>query len=67
MRLDAPQVRPEEVIETDVCIVGAGLAGLVVAAQLAGTTLDVVLLESGAASFDATPQTLNDGDTRGDD
>jgi choline dehydrogenase-like flavoprotein len=67
MRLDAPHVRPGEAIETDVCIIGAGLAGLVVAAQLAGTSLDVVLLESGAASSDAAAQTLNDGDTRGDD
>jgi choline dehydrogenase-like flavoprotein len=67
MRLNAPNVHPREVIETDVCIVGAGVAGLVVAAQLAETTLDVVVLESGAASSDAAAQTLNDGDIRGDD
>ena len=41
-----------EVITTDVCIIGAGPAGMTVALELADTELDVVILEGGGASSD---------------
>lgn len=43
----------------DVCIVGAGPAGLTLASELARRDLTIVLLESGAADFDAAANALN--------
>ncbi|HUF29888.1 MAG TPA: GMC family oxidoreductase [Gemmatimonadaceae bacterium] len=53
-------------LETDVCIVGAGPAGLVVATALAAGGYDVIVLESGSRESDETIQGLNDGETSGD-
>jgi choline dehydrogenase-like flavoprotein len=52
---------PASARECDVCIVGAGPAGLTVALELAGSGLSVVILESGGADSNATVQDLNDG------
>jgi choline dehydrogenase-like flavoprotein len=43
----------------DVCIAGAGAAGLVLAAELVRQGRRVLLLESGGLSAEADPQTLN--------
>ena len=53
-------------LETDVCIVGSGPAGLVIADRLGAAGRDVVVLESGATGFDAGQQSLNDGVRIGD-
>ena len=37
----------DALLETDVCIVGAGAAGAVIAAELATRGVDVIVLESG--------------------
>lgn len=47
----------------DVCIIGAGPAGLVVASALAGTGLSILVLESGHAHSDAASQTLNEAES----
>lgn len=57
--------REESVLETDLCIVGAGPAGLVLAAQCAAAGMDTSVLESGGARFEAAVQALNDADTAG--
>ena len=57
--------RPDEQIEADVAIVGAGPAGIVLALELARAGRRVVLLESGEESFD--PETQRLGDTVGGD
>ncbi len=54
-----------DVIEPDVCIVGAGAAGLAVASRLEGTGLRVLLLESGGIHPSVPAQRLNRGETRG--
>jgi choline dehydrogenase-like flavoprotein len=54
--IDAPTLPPGRTVRTDVCIVGAGPAGLSVARELAGGPLGVVVLESGAADAEQTPQ-----------
>lgn len=54
------------VLETDVCVVGAGPAGLTLAHALAGGARDVVLVESGAFTSDPAVQRLNDARTIGD-
>lgn len=61
MELDATQVARERTIETELCIIGAGPAGLVVATQLAAAGRDVVILESGTTPDHATAQALNEG------
>ncbi len=66
MELDAGANGARGTLETDVCIVGAGPAGLVVAATLAAAGLDVIVLESGGPAHNAEVQELNDGDTSGD-
>ena len=45
----------------DVAVVGAGAAGCVLAARLAQSGRDVVLLEAGPDLRDATPAELRDG------
>lgn len=66
MEQDATRDPPGRNIDTDVCVIGAGPAGLVVGATLAETGRDVVILESGGAAFDLSAQDLSSGDTTGD-
>lgn len=66
MELDAQAFTDGTTLDTDVCIVGAGPAGLVLAAELIGQRCDVILLESGAARPEAAILGLNDGDSVGD-
>ena len=49
---------PTEVIRSQVCVVGAGIAGLVLAWTLVRRGLDVVVLEAGGRSIDAGGQRL---------
>jgi choline dehydrogenase-like flavoprotein len=53
-------------LETDVCIVGAGPAGLILAAQLLGHGVNVAVLESGAGQPDPGVLALNQGSVVGD-
>ncbi len=52
-------------IETDICIVGAGAAGITLALELEGASRDVCVLESGAFDYDAETQSLADGSNVG--
>jgi choline dehydrogenase-like flavoprotein len=49
-------------IETDLCIVGAGPAGIAIALQFVGTGIDVVVLESGGRRPTANGQALCRGE-----
>ena len=53
-------------LDADICIVGAGPAGLTLASELATRGRRVVLLESGGRNPDPEVQTLNEGTTTGD-
>jgi flavin-dependent dehydrogenase len=44
---DAREVPAGVVLETDVCVVGAGAAGITLARELASAPFGVVVLESG--------------------
>jgi choline dehydrogenase-like flavoprotein len=53
-------------LDADVCIVGAGPAGLALGRELAGLDASVIILESGGLASDREAQELNEGDTLGD-
>ncbi len=50
-----------ETIEVDLLIIGAGPAGITIAKQFAGTSVRVIVLESGGESYDYAAQDLNRG------
>ncbi|MEX2135246.1 MAG: GMC family oxidoreductase [Acidimicrobiia bacterium] len=66
MIIDAESVPSGEAIEADLCIVGAGPAGLTLARQFIGTQHRVYILESGGRALDGRALDLADGENRGD-
>lgn len=52
-------------LKADVCVIGAGAAGITIATTLAKTPLAVCLLESGGLEYDPATQDLYGGQTRG--
>jgi choline dehydrogenase-like flavoprotein len=52
-------------LETDICIVGAGAAGIALATALEGSPLRVALLESGGDGLESASDTLNELDIVG--
>ncbi len=61
MIIDARSLPSEEIIETDICIVGAGTAGITLARELIGQDFRVCLLESGGREPDQATQALYQG------
>jgi choline dehydrogenase-like flavoprotein len=61
MFLDARSLPSGTVIECEVCIVGAGAAGITLAREMIGAGFRVVLLESGGTAFDPDTQELYAG------
>jgi choline dehydrogenase-like flavoprotein len=53
------------VVETNVCVVGAGAAGIAIAREFAERPVDVVLLESGGLGREASVTDLNAGESVG--
>lgn len=66
MELDARSVADGTTMETDVCVIGSGPAGLTIARELAGGGVDVVVIESGTNGQDDSAQRLNEGRVEGD-
>jgi len=65
MVIDARSIPAGEIVESDLCVVGGGAAGITVALQFANRTARVVLLESGGLTPDAATQQLCAGTTTG--
>jgi choline dehydrogenase-like flavoprotein len=61
MFVDARSVPTGSVIETEVCIVGAGAAGITLAREFTQSRFRVILLESGGAAQEQTTQDLYAG------
>ncbi|MBW2399545.1 MAG: GMC family oxidoreductase [Deltaproteobacteria bacterium] len=59
--IDARKEAPKQEIDTDLCIIGAGAAGIAIAREFAGTAVRVTLLESGGRTPDAATQSLYRG------
>jgi choline dehydrogenase-like flavoprotein len=62
---DAREAEDGAQVDTDICIVGAGAAGITLARELIGTPLRVVVLESGGLELDERTQSLYGGENRG--
>jgi choline dehydrogenase-like flavoprotein len=67
LQLDARMLNAARTFECDVCIVGAGPAGLTVALELAARGVSVVILESGGIGPEPAMDALNDGVVVGDE
>ncbi|MEM8951812.1 MAG: GMC family oxidoreductase [Pseudomonadota bacterium] len=52
-------------IEADLCIIGAGAAGITIAHALRDSSLDVVVLEAGGLEIEADSQAIYEGDVVG--
>jgi choline dehydrogenase-like flavoprotein len=63
--IDGRSVPDRKVIHTDICIVGAGPAGITLSREFAGQPFRVCLLESGNLEFDAGAAALADGENVG--
>lgn len=65
MLVDARQVSGSKTIRADICVVGAGAAGISFAMQFINTSVRVCLLEGGGFDFDEATQSLNEGEIQG--
>jgi choline dehydrogenase-like flavoprotein len=65
MFIDSRSLDSGHPIETDICIIGAGAAGITIAREFIGTSTQVTLLESGGLEFDKQTQSLYDGENIG--
>ena len=62
MQIDLERHEPAtEAVRSQVCIVGAGIAGLTLAHRLSGQGMDVVLLEAGGQAIEAESQSVFEG------
>lgn len=58
MFIDAKTLSSQHLIESDLCIIGAGAAGITIAREFIGTGIKVCLLESGGFDLDEKTQSL---------
>ena len=65
MIVDAERLPPGELPPFDLCIVGAGAAGITLALALIGTGLRICILESGGPGLDSMRQSLADAEAEG--
>lgn len=66
MLLDGARISDQTTLEADVCIVGGGVTGLTLAAELASRPVRVVVIESGSNFVELTAQLLNSAVVEGD-
>jgi len=65
MFIDAHEVPEETNLDTDVCIIGAGAAGITLAREFRSAPFRTCLLESGGFEYDTTTQDLYKGQNIG--
>ncbi len=63
--IDGRNITDGTQINSDICIIGAGAAGITIAREFIGTDQQVCLIESGGLSFDAETQALYEMDNIG--
>jgi choline dehydrogenase-like flavoprotein len=65
MHLDFRNVESGARMDTDLCIIGGGAAGITIARELLGSGVRVCLVESGGFDYDANVQSLYEGESIG--
>src|ERR1700680_1475094 len=65
MHIDAKELDNDSLIQGDICIIGAGAAGISIALDWIGSPYKVILLEGGGFEYDEKVQQLYDGKTTG--
>jgi choline dehydrogenase-like flavoprotein len=65
MHLDGRKIEEDTTLRSEICIVGAGAAGITIARRLAGTSTDVCVLESGGLNSPGDAQKLYKGENVG--
>lgn len=65
MHIDARKIENHSIIEGDICIVGAGAAGISIALDWIDTPYKIILLEGGGFEYDEKVQKLYDGNITG--
>ena len=65
MHFDARELPDHQVIEGDICIIGAGAAGISIALEWINSPYKVILLEGGGFEYDERVQELYAGKTTG--
>ena len=65
MLIDGRTMPDDYTLETDICIIGAGAAGITMAREFVGHPFRVCLLESGGLESDEDTQLLNHGQNIG--
>jgi len=65
MHIDARNIENHTLIEGDICIIGAGAAGISIALEWINTPYRVILLEGGGFEYEARMQDLYRGKTTG--
>ncbi len=65
MFIDSRKIPSDTVIKTDVCVIGAGAAGITLCKEFAGEQFQVCLLESGGLKPDKDTQSLYEGESIG--
>jgi choline dehydrogenase-like flavoprotein len=66
MLVDARSLPPGTTLHADVCIIGAGPAGLALAKELSFSSLSIAIVESGGTELDPMAQRLSSGHIAGD-
>lgn len=62
---DLREFAPYSEIEADLCVVGAGAAGIALAREFEGSNVQVILLESGGFSHENNTHALSEGESVG--
>jgi hypothetical protein len=63
--IDANRLEPNSIVYADICVVGAGAAGITLSSELNGSSQSVCLVESGGYDPDENTQSLYDLDIAG--
>jgi choline dehydrogenase-like flavoprotein len=66
MIVDAYRIPASGITDRDICIIGAGAAGITLALELESTGRQIALIEAGGLAYDAASQSLFEGETTGD-
>ena len=65
MHIDARELENNSTIRGDICVIGAGAAGISIALEWMNTPYDVILLEGGGFEYDDDVQDLYKGESTG--